>query len=430
MALTLPGLAGCFVVFAAASHDQLGEPLALVLAGCTLLASIADIDLDDRILIDASFVPTILAIAFLGPAVAFALVLVGTVGSWLVRRHYRAVVVPINVFGLGAPALLGAWLFQAVDPSGAAFYVLLSGIGLGGLVVNDLLVTPLMGVLDDAPIVGRLSEHVRLFPALAINVMFAVATAALLPRAGWAAIAIVLLAIIAFNYMVKQMLATQRQAKQVADLAGSRQRLVVQALDAEERQRRHLSERLHDEAIQDLLMARQDLAEAERGNRGAFRQTRKALDRALTELRGAVFDLHPTVLERGGLAPALKALAQQQARLGNFEVSLSVDPHAQGVRDRLLVAIIRELLRNIAQHANARRAEVRIARRNGAICLDVRDDGRGFHESARSEALRSGHIGLASAAERVEAAGGRFEFVNAPRGAHIRVTVPVDVADG
>ena len=42
-----------------------------LLAACTLFASVAWVDLDERLLIDASFVPSVLAMGFLGPAPAF-----------------------------------------------------------------------------------------------------------------------------------------------------------------------------------------------------------------------------------------------------------------------------------------------------------------------------------------------------------------------
>ncbi|HEX2397817.1 MAG TPA: hypothetical protein VHI73_06735, partial [Solirubrobacteraceae bacterium] len=120
MAITLPGLAVCFVAFALAPHDQLLSPLTLVLAGCAVIASVAWIDLDDRLLVDASFVPSLLAIGFLGPAEVVAVLALGEICSWCIRR-YRAVVVPINMFGLIAPALLAATAFDAIGPRGALF---------------------------------------------------------------------------------------------------------------------------------------------------------------------------------------------------------------------------------------------------------------------------------------------------------------------
>lgn len=426
MALTVPGLATCFVAFTAAPHDQLWDKLTLLLAGCTVFASIVWVDLDDRLLVDASFVPSLLAIAYLGPAAAFGLAVAGELCSWVARR-YRTIVVPINIFGLGAPALLGATVFEALQPNGAMFYVVLGAIGLTTLALNDMLVTSIIGILDDAPIVGRLRAHLKLVPALAINVALALVTASLYISNGVGAIAAVLVAIIAFNYMVSHMLMGQRRADRIAELAASRRHLVVEALDAEDRERRRLAERLHDEAIQDVLMARQDLAEARRGRLMSLERMEGALDRALAELRGAVFDLHPSVLEDAGLGAALRAVADQQGRLGRFEAEVHVDPTVPRARDRLLFAVSRELLRNVARHADAERASLSIACEGQNIRLDMRDDGRGFTHNATGTSVCSGHIGLASIMGKVDAAGGNCHIVT-PRsgGAHVRVTVPAD----
>lgn len=424
MALTLPGLLACIVAFVLLPKEALLEPLTLLLAVCALFASVAWVNLDERLLIDASFVPSVLAMAFLGPAPAFAIVVVGELGSWCVRR-YRRVVVPINILGLGTPALVGAAVLEASQPTGWAFYAVLGACGFLGLVLNDLVLTSLIGVLDDAPIASRLRSHFTLLPAISIDLSLSLATAALYGSAGLSAIAVVLITIITFNYMVTQMLRARSRAQRISELAASRQRLVVQALDAEDRERRKLSERLHDEAVQDLLIARQELVDMKSGDSRAVPRIQRAVEGALQELRTAVFDLHPAVLEHGGLAPALEAVAEQQARVGGFKPTVSVDPAVAGLRDRLLFAVGRELLTNVAKHASADSANVLVKRDAASIVLDVADDGCGFVEAKRKKVILSGHIGLASIAERVEAVGGTFDIDSSPgEGARVRVALP------
>lgn len=221
-----------------------------------------------------------------------------------------------------------------------------------------------------------------------------------------------------------------RRSEKIEALAASRGRLVAQALDAEDRARRRLAEALHDEAIQNLLAARQELAAAN-GGTADVRLVQAGLERTIKQLREAVFDLHPYVLEHAGLPAALEAIAQQQARRGGFYVELDVDPGATGVHDQLLFSIARELIGNASKHADARTLTVSVRLDDREIVLEVADDGRGLETGRLDEALRSGHIGLASCAERVEALGGDFGIRSSRgQGTRVRAALPLALQEG
>jgi two-component system NarL family sensor kinase len=126
--------------------------------------------------------------------------------------------------------------------------------------------------------------------------------------------------------------------------------------------------------------------------------------------------LHPTVLQAGGLGPALTAVAEEQARLGGFAVEVSIAPDALGVRDELILSIARELLVNAAKHASARVVRVDVRRSGDGVELEVADDGAGIPEDRLRSAVAQGHIGLASSAERVEAVGGALVIGGGPGG--------------
>jgi two-component system NarL family sensor kinase len=228
------------------------------------------------------------------------------------------------------------------------------------------------------------------------------------------------------------MLATLVQRRQGAleALAASRRRLARQALDAEARERRRLAEALHDEAIQNVLAARQEVADVARGVEGAADRARGALDEAQRQLRQEVFAMHPLGLERAGLGPVLETLAADAARRGGFATEVVVDPDAASVHADLLLATARELLANAAKHSGAREVDLRVDRQDGAVRLRVADDGRGVPAAQLDAAVAEGHIGLASLAERVEAVGGRFEVAPGPGGAGTLVTVLLPAVAG
>jgi signal transduction histidine kinase len=215
-----------------------------------------------------------------------------------------------------------------------------------------------------------------------------------------------------------------RRSERIRELAESRRSLVTQALTAEARARRELSYALHDELVQDLLCAQQDLKEARRRPEYLDR-AQAALGGAVERLRHEIFQLHPHLLETAGLEAALDAVGAQQTRHHGEPPAISVDPEAAGADDELLFSLGRELLTNAARHAGAQHVELSVACVDGGIELRCRDDGRGIDPERRAAALGDGHLGLAACTERVEALGGSLEIIAAPgRGTEVRATIP------
>lgn len=212
-----------------------------------------------------------------------------------------------------------------------------------------------------------------------------------------------------------------RRADEVERLSADRGRLVAQALDAEDRERRRLASALHDEAVQNLLAARHELAGG-----GDLAFVRHGLDRTIAQLRDAVFDLYPATLDHAGLEAALEAVAEHAGRRARFRWRVEVDRDAIGLHDQLLFSLARELIINVEKHAGATAVTLRVRRTPGEVQLEVADDGRGLDPARLRVAPLDGHIGLASATERVEALDGRLEIAAEPgHGTLVRARIPV-----
>ena len=217
-----------------------------------------------------------------------------------------------------------------------------------------------------------------------------------------------------------------RRTEQVNRLAEERSRLLADALEAEQRERRTLAESLHDNALQNLLSARHELEEA------AEETTHPALDRAdtalvetLGQLREAVFELHPYVLEEAGLKAALRSVAQQASTRAGLGLELDLRYENRHPREPLLFSASRELLSNVVRHADATRVVVRLVEERSEVELAVEDDGRGFPPERLAERVAEGHVGLASQRVRIEAAGGSMRVASTPgEGTRVAIRLP------
>jgi two-component system NarL family sensor kinase len=218
----------------------------------------------------------------------------------------------------------------------------------------------------------------------------------------------------------------QQRDNAIAQLAEQRGQLAIHALTAEQRERRRLAELLHDESVQTLSFARQELGDYHRtGREASFERARDAIEEATGQLRGEIFELHPYVLDHAGLVAALNAMADRSAERLGAEISVAVDPQATGRHDELVVVLARELLSNAVKHSHAQHVELTVAADAERIELTVHDDGRGFDAERRASSLLEGHIGLASSEERVLAAGGALAVTSSPgAGTTVRVTLP------
>jgi two-component system, NarL family, sensor kinase len=217
-----------------------------------------------------------------------------------------------------------------------------------------------------------------------------------------------------------------RSMELVSRLAEERSRLLADALSAEQRERKALAEALHDQAIQNLLSARHELEEAsESFSHASLDRAEAALAETVGQLREAIFELHPYVLEEAGLEAGLRSIAQRTASRGGFELQLDLRYDHRNFRDQLLFSAARELLANVVRHADARLVTLGLSELNGEVELVVEDDGVGFPPERLGEQLADGHVGLASQRIRIEAAGGRMRVASSPgEGTRVEIHVP------
>jgi signal transduction histidine kinase len=149
---------------------------------------------------------------------------------------------------------------------------------------------------------------------------------------------------------------------------------------------------------------------------------RQMVSHCRREVRQAVFDLRHEGTE---LRAALETLATQAARASE-EVAVRVvvegEPRAlPGAIEREVLYVAQEALSNALAHARACEVELRLRYADGAVELDVRDDGVGLPARAGS----AGGFGLLGMRERARRVGGSLDFTSAPgQGTIVRMRVP------
>lgn len=207
-----------------------------------------------------------------------------------------------------------------------------------------------------------------------------------------------------------------------ADLQRSREGLVL----AREEERRRLRADLHDGLGPALTGIAMQLDAAQALQTTDPERSRALVGRGAEEARAAILDvrrvvdaLRPAALDDLGL---LGALGERAAALEGLEVRLEVGDGVGALPAAVEVAVFRivqEALTNAARHAGARACDVRL-RRNGALEVEVSDDGVGLPASARPG------VGLRSMRERAEELGGTWAIDERPGGGtRVRVRLPV-----
>ncbi|KWT59099.1 hypothetical protein ADL21_25945 [Streptomyces albus subsp. albus] len=197
---------------------------------------------------------------------------------------------------------------------------------------------------------------------------------------------------------------------------------IIQAAD---RERQRIERDLHDGAQTRLVLALMTLRTLDAGLasdgttalRHKVAEADRTLCQALDDLRDLAHGIHPAVLTREGLGPAITELAQQM----DTPVVVAVEParYSAAVESTAYFAVC-EALSNAVKHARARAVSVSARRNHRHLVVAVADDGCGGADPARGTGLR----GLT---DRVTAAGGTLHIVS-PIAGGTRITMELPCA--
>jgi signal transduction histidine kinase len=201
---------------------------------------------------------------------------------------------------------------------------------------------------------------------------------------------------------------------------------------AEERERRRIAIELHDrtnEALVSSIIRLTALAKSTTDSALAdtLNEICQLLRQLAQETRLLMFELYPPSLYYLGLEAAIKELADRMMEKYGIQVSFMDDARRKPVDvdvKVLLFQAVRELLTNVAKHAQAHVVSVSISGAGGNIRIAVQDDGVGFDNAIISDGRKGGGFGLYTLSERLRHMGGHLEAESGSWGTRITLTVP------
>jgi signal transduction histidine kinase len=132
-----------------------------------------------------------------------------------------------------------------------------------------------------------------------------------------------------------------------------------------------------------------------------------------------------------GLAPAIRWYAETHLEEAGVLASIEVDQPSKRLPQHLEVSLFRmvqEAVNNIARHADAHHAHIRLTFRESVASVRVTDDGRGFDaEAVLGLAVPVRSVGLLGMQERVRLLNGHLTIDSQPgTGTVISIEIPIE----
>ncbi len=201
--------------------------------------------------------------------------------------------------------------------------------------------------------------------------------------------------------------------------------LTTRLLNAQEQERKRISNELHDELGQALLTLKLQLRALQRrlrddqqGIKSDFEHIFKHINMVTENVRRLSKDLSPSILEDLGLVAAINWLAKSTGKRHYMDMSCDVDD-LHGLLDQeaelLLFRVVQEAVTNMIKHARSRDASIAARKDRDGVSITIADMGVGFDvQSVLALKTPDRGLGLAAMDERVRMLGGKMDLQSSP----------------
>lgn len=212
--------------------------------------------------------------------------------------------------------------------------------------------------------------------------------------------------------------------------------LTVRLFDIQDQERRRIARELHDGTAQNLFAISINLQKLFQLSSGDDEMQRllvecQALDeQSLREIRTLSYLLHPPLLDQAGLVSALQWYVEGFTKRSGIYVEVFAEPigRLQSEVEMALFRVVQEALSNVRRHSESQRASIRLARRDGEVVLQIKDQGKGLALADGSpntnDALSLG-VGIPGMKQRLRQLGGTLDITSNNGGTTVSAVVPI-----
>lgn len=204
---------------------------------------------------------------------------------------------------------------------------------------------------------------------------------------------------------------------------------VINVLQILESERERISSDLHDEVIQNLLVAKLELDLFLREQDIHSEKLTNAIDGiniAIDDIRGLIQSMHPALIKKNGIIKATEMLLSKLKTSMNIDAELKIFGNyffSSSIIEINIYRIIQEALNNIKKHSEASKIDLQLHFTENMIIGSIIDNGKGFN--LKEVMKNSISFGLISMQERIKSVKGELFFESDQKGTKIIFHIPV-----
>jgi len=231
----------------------------------------------------------------------------------------------------------------------------------------------------------------------------------------------------------------EKQKEISAEREKERQVYMAQIFKAQENERQHIAQELHDGTIQELIVVAnraQKLASGRIPTTPEAREYGKSIKdtvlRVSEEIRRLSRDLRPSILDNVGLVPALRWLTD---RLNEGEmikgsvVLKGIERDFSPESEVTIFRIVQEALNNVRRHSRATQVLVTVEFSPESLKIVINDNGKGFIlNKPLGDLAAEGKLGIVGMQQRAKFLNGNFDiYSQLGKGTSVSIEILADL---